>query len=662
MSGTRRTLYIPVAHGLSLAATLFLPEGDHPVPALLEALPYRKDDSGDRACYARLRDEFDFAVCRVDVRGTGSSQGIATDEYPETELSDLSEVIAWLARQDWCNGSVGMFGWSYSGFNALQVAAVRPPALKAIVPVYSSDDPYTDDVHYMGGSLRLLDLVDYPSYMIAMNEMPPVPSVAGPQWRARWRERIEQSEPWVLRWLTEQRRQPYWQHAAIRPGYERIHCPTMIVAGWADGYRNNTFRTVEALAKAGTPYKLLIGPWSHMGTERSLPGPWIDFEPEMARWFDRWLRDRGDEAGQADSAGDSRSGIGDLGPAVTVFHRHSTLPEPDQAEINGEWIDEAGLPLDRVRPLPLSLGNGVIEYRVRPSVGTAAWNSCAGSLPWGQPTDQRFDDAESLTWDWPVDGLRVDGLPAMMGHPVLNLRVAADQPVAAVSAKLCDVYPDGTSVLITRGFLNLTHRDGHDADPRPLVPGEFVDVTLELEAMAYTPAAGHRLRLSIAGTDWPNTIAPPRPVILRVDRGATSLVLPILAGESPCPPPPLQHVRPETLADGAGVTWRIERDVLARTTTCVTEYGEADSSPDGLPSTTLYTGRVTIDERTWEQTVSATARFDVKYAEGRVAAESVLTLLANASSFEVTIDIRTFDGDQLFAERRWQRSIPRDLA
>lgn len=652
MSGTRSTVHIPVADDVSLAATLFLPEHGRPVPALLEALPYRKDDSSDRASYARLRDEFDFAVCRVDVRGTGSSQGIATDEYPLTELDDLSAVIAWLAAQQWCNGSVGMFGWSYSGFNSLQLAAVRPPALKAIVPIYSSDDTYTDDVHYMGGSLRLLDLVDYPSYMIAMNYLPPVPGLAGADWREQWRERIENHEPWVLRWLTEQRRQPYWQHGSLRPDYDRIACPTMIVAGWADGYRNNTFRTVEALAKAGTPYRLLIGPWSHMGAETSLPGPWIDFTPELAKWFDRWLRD-------VDAQ--SRTSVVDHAPAVTLFHRHATPPEPDQAEIAGEWIDEPGLPLDRTRPRRLALGDGVVEHAVRSSVGTAAWNSCAASLPWGQPTDQRFDDAASLTWDWPVTELASDEL-ALLGHPVLRVRVAADQPVAAVSAKLCDVYPDGTSVLITRGFLNLTHRMGHDVDPEPLTPGEFVEVDVELEAMAYQLPPGHRLRLALAGTDWPNTIAPPRPVTLSIDRSGSSLEIPVLVGESPCPPPPLVHLRPDELSSGEGVVWKIERDVLARTTTCTTQYRDVDVSLDGLPSTSMYDGRVTIDERTWEQTVHAVARFDVEYEQGRVASESVFTLHADAETFEVSVDVRTFDGDELFAQRHWDVSIPRDFA
>ena len=159
--------WIPMADGVRLAVSLFLPDGGGPWPVVLEALPYRKDDQTQSywSEYRRLRDEAGYAVARIDVRGTGSSEGIAVDEYPEQEQEDLCEAIAWLAAQDWCTGSVGMYGASYSGFNAIQVACERPPALKAIIAIYATDDRYTDDVHYMGGVRRALDVVDYPTYM-----------------------------------------------------------------------------------------------------------------------------------------------------------------------------------------------------------------------------------------------------------------------------------------------------------------------------------------------------------------------------------------------------------------------------------------------------------------------------------------------------------------
>ncbi|MGH2673147.1 MAG: CocE/NonD family hydrolase, partial [Actinomycetota bacterium] len=174
--------WITMSDGVRLAATLYLPDGHGPWPALLEALPYRKDDltASYREEYHRFADEFGYLACRLDVRGTGSSDGVPADEYTRQEIEDLTEVIAWLASPDRSNGNVGMYGTSYSGFNSLQVAMERPPALKAICSIFASDDRYADDVHYFGGALKALDIVDYPAYMVAMNALPPVPSLAGP--------------------------------------------------------------------------------------------------------------------------------------------------------------------------------------------------------------------------------------------------------------------------------------------------------------------------------------------------------------------------------------------------------------------------------------------------------------------------------------------------
>ena len=319
-----RRAWIPLSDGTRLAARLWLPD-ERPAATVLEALPYRMDDltSSYTPEYERLCREGALAVARVDLRGTGSSEGVATDEYPPQEQADLAEVIAWLAAQEWSNGRVGMYGTSYSGFNSIQMAIERPPALGAICAIYATDDRYTDDVHYSGGALRGLDLLDYVQYMAALVVLPPVPSVVGEGWRDAWLRRIEASEPWLLRWLEEQLDGPYWRHGSLRPGYERIACPTMLVGGWADGYRNNTFRTFEAL---DCPKRLLVGPWSHMSTATSLPGPHIDLVPELIRWFRRWLCDE-------------PNGIEDE-PPIQVFVRRSTRPEPDLAELRGEWRSE----------------------------------------------------------------------------------------------------------------------------------------------------------------------------------------------------------------------------------------------------------------------------------------------------------------------------------
>jgi uncharacterized protein len=665
-----RRSWIPMDDGVRLAASLFLPEAatsGGKVPVVLEALPYRKDDAtaSYRPEYERLCGEYGYAVARVDLRGTGSSEGVAVDEYPASEQADLCRVIGWLAEQPWSTGAVGMYGTSYSGFNALQVAAERPPALKAVIAIYASDDRYTDDVHYTGGAAKLLDLVDYPLYMVALNALPPVPAIAGPDWRERWRERVEGLEPWILRWLEEQVDGPYWRQGSLRPGYERIACPTMLVAGWADGYRNATFRVLERLR---APARLLFGPWSHMATDSSLPGPRIDLVPEMVRWWDRWLRGE-------------RNGV-DEAPPVTVFVRHPTRPAPDLDEHLGVWRDEPAWPPARATTRTLSLGaaaapgaaapGAIDRLEVRPDVGSSAWISCAGHLPFGQPSDQREDDAWSLTYDWEVE----EELE-LLGHSRLAVRVGASAPVAFVSAKLCDVFPDGTSALVARGFLNLTRRRSL-TDPEPLAPGMVEPVELELDATSWVFPAGHRLRLSLAGSDWPNIVPPPGPVTLTVERDGSALALPVLEGPSPSPTPTLPPPRPneEGAAEadprhGGGrsmsppdppTRWRVVRDVLGHRTEAEIGHGGRSDLPDGGTLTERYQGTVgaALDRPglTWAR---GEASFRIEWPEAAVATSVRLDLRGDADAFEVRLDLEAREGDELRWARTWRRRIPRHL-
>ncbi|HWC42942.1 MAG TPA: CocE/NonD family hydrolase [Actinomycetota bacterium] len=654
-----RRSWIPMEDGVRLAASLFLPEGTRgggTVPVVLEALPYRKDDAtaSYRPEYERLCGEYGYAVARVDLRGTGSSEGVAVDEYPASEQADLCRVIAWLAAQPWSTGAVGMYGTSYSGFNALQVAAERPPALKAVIAIYASDDRYSDDVHYTGGAVKLLDLVDYPLYMVALNALPPVPQVAGAGWRERWRERVEGLDPWILRWLSEQVDGPYWRQGSLRPGYERIACPTMLVAGWADGYRNATFRVLERLR---APARLLFGPWSHMAPDISLPGPRIDLVPEMVRWWDRWLR------------GD-RNGV-DQAPPVTVFVRHPTRPAADLDEHLGVWRDEPAWPPARATTRRLPLGEaasapdappgGPDRLEVRPDVGSSAWISCAGHLPFGQPGDQRADDAWSLTYDWALAGEL-----ELLGHPRLAVRVGASAPVAFLSAKLCDVFPDGTSALVARGFLNLTRRRSL-TDPEPLAPGVVEPVELELDATSWVFPPGHRLRLSLAGSDWPNIVPPPGPVTLTVERDGSALTLPVLEGPSPCPPPALPPPRPpgpdgEPAAPDPPVTWRLVADVLGHRTEAEIDHGGRTELPDGTVLDERYRGTVgaALDRPglTWAR---GEAGYRIEWPEATVATSARLDLRGDAEAFEVRLDLEAREGEELRWARSWRRRIPRQL-
>ncbi len=649
MPGTEESVRIAMADGVALAATLYLPESDRPQPCLLEALPYRKDDltSSYADGYRNLRDDHEYAVCRVDLRGTGSSEGVATDEYPAVESTDLCAVIAWLAEQDWCDGNVGMFGTSYSGFNSLQVACERPPALKAICAIYASDDRWSDDVHWRGHALKLLDLVDYCHYMTAMNLLPPVPAEWGDSdWREAWRRRLDAQEPWVLTWLREHRDGPYWRAGSVRSadgdagwtGYERIECPVMIVAGWADGYRNNSFRTVEALRAAGVPHRLLAGPWAHADPATAIPGPRIDLDREMVAWWDRWLRGRGEHEDRLD-----------------VFVRTSTRPEPDLDQHEGYWarlahanVAAGAREADIGTTSDIRMFEGPRTLDVEPDVGTAAWIDCAGHLPWGLSGDQREDDARSLTWDFEPPR------SAIIGQPRVRLEVSSTAPAASLSVKLCDVFDDGTSALIARGTLDLAFRDG--PSPAALVPGEVYDVSLQLDACAYRLDPGQRLRLSIAGSDWPNTIAPPAPVTMTVRSG--TLTLPQWSG--PQGEPPVFAPGADSSDEDPGeTTWTVSRDVLRRTTTCVVRHGSTYAIPHEGTASEEYAGEVVVDRRTFAQHAAAECSYRLRWPEAEVRVTSTMRVDVDDGGYDVTITAGAFDGEERVAHREWSERMPR---
>jgi hypothetical protein len=647
--------FIRMSDGMQLAATLYLPESEGPWPALLEAYPYRKDDLLTEAgVYRRLRDEGDYAVCRIDVRGTGTSDGIATAEYPPQEQDDLCEVIEWLSRQEWCTGSVGMFGTSYSGFNTIQTAMRQPPALKAIIPIYATDDRYTDDIHFGGGIRKAIEF-GYPLFMVSMNALPPTPSLAGEDWRRLWLKRVDELVPWFGS-IEEQNDGPFWRQGSLRPDYDSIAVPTMIVAGWADVYRNALLRVIEHLR---VPKRLLMGPWCHMSPNDSIPGPRIDLVPEMIRWWDRWL-------------GGVENGV-DTEPPLAFFIRRSTPPEPDLSEVRGEWRFEPEWPLARIRELVLPLETANLTGRpgrpledtlaVRGDVGTTAHIRGSYDPPYGLPIDQRPDEVYSLVYDWPVE----EELE-ILGDPVLAVTLRSSQPVAFLSAKLCEVLDDGTSVLVSRGILNLTHRDSHTT-PEPLVPREAYEVSLELDATSWVFEAGHRIRLAIAGSDWPNAWPPPEASELTVVLDRTRLVLPEVAGE------PLIKERPrfrpveETRSSpSAGdrervePTWRIEHDVYARETRVVVHQLSKSALANQWSAWRTEDVRVGVKPlapgTAW---VESDVETEIEWPEVTARTNARLLLRSDATIYHFDLTLDVYEDGQLIRTRHWETATPRKL-
>ena len=656
--------WIPMPDGTRLAARLWIPDGAEasPVPAVLEYIPYGKREG------TRQRDEpmhryfagHGYAAVRVDLRGSGDSEGTLRDEYLEQEEDDGLEVIAWIAAQPWCDGSVGMIGKSWGGFNALQIAARRPPALRGVITVCSSDDRYADDAHYMGGCL-LNENFRWGATLFHLVALPPDPELVGPRWRTQWTERLEAAEPFAARWLRHPLRDDYWRRGSVCEDYTRIECPVYAVGGWADGYSNAVPRLLAALP--GTR-KGLVGPWAHLYPHEGVPGPSIGFLQEALRWWQACLRDRDD---------------GILGePLYRAWMPESVLPRAFQRDRPGRWVAEDVWPSKRIERRRFVLGtdglgrgDGEALRSIRPpqTVGLASGAWCAFGAGEDLPTDQGEDDAASVCFDSPP----LEEPLEILGSPTVEIALTVDRPTAFVAVRLVDVFPDGAAARVTYGLLNLTH-DSHHASTTPLEPGARYSVMVQLNDVAHAFPAGHRIRVAISPAYWPLVWPSPEAVELAVLAGAGSLDLPVRtprrdeAELRPFPPPeaaPGPEVRD---LHAGGLTRQVTHDpetgeIVITTTSDLDDAGSpALAFVDPIR---LVTGYGIEEELRLHPAdpLSAEVRIEHHSAARRgawqVEVRTLCRITSTREAIRVEAELHAFEGSTEVFAKRWDESAPR---
>jgi putative CocE/NonD family hydrolase len=657
-------VWIIMSDGCRIAARIWLPEGAEaaPVPAILEYIPYRKRD------FMRARDEpihryfaqSGYAAVRVDLRGSGDSDGVLYDEYTRQELDDALEIIAWIAEQKWCSGAVGMMGISWGGFNALQVAALQPPALKAIITLCSTDDRYADDAHYMGGCL-LNENLQWGAILMATCACPPDPEIVGGRWRAMWRERIEQLVPFPALWLQYQWRDDSWKHGSVCEAYGAIKCAVYAIGGWADGYSNAVPRLMRGLS---CPKKGLIGPWAHRFPHNGVPGPSIGFLQEAVRWWDHWLR--GIETGIMAE------------PPLRIWMQESVDPLPYHEERPGRWVAERSWPSPRIENRRYYLKPGRLDpAAARPvtlafsspqATGLRAGEWCAFGAEGEMPLDQRPDDGRSLTFDTEPLAARTE----ILGAPVVELDLAVDEPNALLAVRLNEVQPDGTSALVTYGLLNLTHRESH-ARPEALEPGTFYRVRVQLNDIAHAFPAGHRIRIALSTSYWPIAWPSPAAVILSLRAGNSVLYLPVRPAS-----PDDDRLRPfEPPLDAAGrrrktpreppLRRTIEIDLATNETVYTFQSGDFDAPPARIEAIGMDLGHTFLKRHRISEYDPLSARTEVvqrttmRREDWSVRIESRACLTATEEAFQFSADLEAFEGDEPFGQRSWQLTIPRQL-
>ena len=654
--------WIPLADGVRLAARIWMPVDaeQESVPAILEYLPYRKNDG--TAIRDRVIHEYfaghGYASVRVDMRGSGDSDGLLLDEYLPQEQLDALEVIAWIARQPWCTGNVGMMGISWGGFNSLQVAAHRPPALKAIVTVCSTDDRYTDDCHYMGGCVLGSDMLNWASIMFSYNGLPPDPESVGDRWREMWFDRLENTPPFIENWLSHQGRDDFWKQGSVDEDYSAIQCPVYAIGGWVDPYTNAVPRLLQGLS---VPRKGLIGPWAHSYPHTALPHPAIGFLQEGLRWWDYWLK--GTDTGIMDE------------PMVRVWMPEAVPPQPCEMEWPGRWVAETDWPPARITSEEFLLGDSQLVKTPEPPGqvtllgvqinGTTAGVWCPYGNKFGMPVDQRTDDALSLSFT----SAPLDEAMEILGFPLVKLKLSVDQPNALIGVRLCDVAPDGASRLISWGLLNLTHREGH-THPQPLEPGKTYQITVQLNVTAYRLAVGHRWRLAISPTYWPHAWPSPVAVRLTVYTGEGSkLILPVR------PPNPADETLTSfEIPEGAPLLEfeSLRPEDATRTFTYDETSGQlqmVDRIDDGrnrLSNGIIYDSLITnifsiIEGQPLSAKVQCERKIEVSRGDWITRVETNSVMTSDETYFHLTNVLDAYEGQVLVFTKSWTRKILREF-
>ena len=655
-----REAWIPMADGVRLAATVYYPTPRHAgekFPAVLEYLPYRKDEMKSHETVHRYFARHGILSTQVDIRGTGRSEGLLPDrEYSQQEQQDAEQVIAWLARQEWSNGNVGMFGISWGGFNSLQLAMRNPPALKAIIAIDATEELFHDDVHFIDGMMHVDEYEQNVDLTMAMTRAPDFPTD-----EASLAARFDRT-PWIINYKRHPRAGPFWDEP-VRP-LSSIKVPVFLIGGMLDGYRDSIPRMLAGLK---APTRALLGPWNHSEPHNAVPGPAIEWRDQAVEWWDHWLRGQPNGALQW--------------PKLAVYMNHWYPPDLHLREIPGEWRAEEGWPPSGQQPKTyfLNADHSLGTEPGEPARHELAYRPAAtqeGGGPdfwWGDIWgDQRSVDAYSLAYD----SAPLREPLSILGRPRACLRASASAPTAHWFVRLSDIAPDGVTTLVTGAGMAGAQRESA-RDPTPLVPGQEYKLCLDLHLISWVFPAGHRLHVAVSNSMWPMIWPTPYAMTTTLALGSANgsqIVLPVVPEHGALPAPSFSAPELEPAAAGAqepaaalnlssnvsGKDWITRRDPARQQSTVEWRGGDVDDYPWGTEEIREEMLFRADDLHPDQSSVHGETVMTVRLKERLLEWRTLIDTRSDVQSFYIEVTRELRENDKLIRRKQWQSTIPRD--
>jgi uncharacterized protein len=655
-----RDAWIPMKDGVRLSATLYVPTPKHrgeKFPAVLEYLPYRKDELKSYALVHAYFARRGFVSAQVDIRGTGRSDGHTPDrEYSEVEQQDAEQIIAWLAHQGWSSGSVGMFGISWGGFNSLQMAMRNPPGLKAIIAICATEELFHDDVHFIDGMMHVDEYELNVDLQTAMTRSPDFPTD-----EASLAERFD-NPPWFVMYKQHSRAGAFWD-APVRP-LESIRVPVFMIGGMLDGYRDSIPRMLERIK---APTKALLGPWNHSRPHEAVPGPAIEWRDQAVEWWTHWLKPHPARALQ--------------GPKLAVYMNHWYPPDLRIREIPGEWRAEDGWPPKGAHAQTFFLGG---DHSLRtgapePSRHELAYRPAAAleaggpDFWWGDVNgDQRSVDAYSLIYD----SAPLRQALSVLGQPRVCLQSASSAPSTEWFVRVSDVAPDGVTTLVSGAGLNSAQRESA-RNPTPTTPDHDYGLCFDLHLTSWVFPTDHRIRVVVSNAMWPMIWPTPYPMTTSLRLGGTDgsrIDLPVVPDQGPLPIP--QFRAPQAAQGGAveaqapsemnvssnvpALGWTVSRDPVHQQAAVEWRGGSSDDYPWGHEDTSELMVYRADDRHPETSSIHGEVEMAVALKDRALLWRGILDTRSDQENFYVQYKRELIENGKVIRSKQWEATVPRD--